>query len=125
MEIKNAIVNSTKHNRGRIHRPFTALREVIAIIDLLEDLSTKGLPIHKITPRIRCTTFEDNMSCIKLATNHKTRPRTKHLFIRLHHFRYHIIRKIIHIEYINTKQQIVDILTKLLPQHNFQSSVLN
>ena len=70
-----------------------ALREVIIIINLLEDLSTKGLPIHKATPRIQCTTFEDNISCIKLASNHKTRPRTKHLSIRLHHFRSHIIRK--------------------------------
>ena len=54
----------------------TALREVIAIINLLEDLSTKGLPIHKGTPKRRCATFEDNMSCIKLTTNHKARPRT-------------------------------------------------
>ena len=115
MEIKNAIVNSTKHNRGRIHRPFTALREVIAIIDLLEDLSTKGLPIHKVAPRIRCTTFEENISCIKIATNQKTRPRTKHISIRLHHPRSHIVRKIIAIEYINTKQQIADILTKPFP----------
>ena len=59
------------------------------------------------------------MSCIKLATNHKTRPRTKHLSIRLHHFRSHIIRKIISIEYINTKQQIADILTKPLPHKQF------
>ena len=82
-------------------------------------LSTKVLPIRKGTPKIRCTTFEDNMRCIKLATNHNTRPRTKHLSIRLHHFRFRIIRKVISIEYINTKQQIADILTKPLPQKQF------
>ena len=37
----------------------TVLREVIAIINLLEDLSTKGLPTHKGTPKRRCATFED------------------------------------------------------------------
>ena len=57
----------------------TILPEVMALINFLEDLSNHGLPIHKATPRIWCNTFEDNMSCIQLATNHKTRLITKQI----------------------------------------------
>ena len=98
----------------------SALREVIGIIHLLEDLNKEGLPIHCATPIVRCRTFEDNMSCLKMATNHKTRPRTKHLSIRLHHFRSHIVRKIITIEHVSTKEQLADIFTKPLPRDQFR-----
>ena len=97
----------------------TALREVIAIIHLLEDLKGNGLPIHHSTPIIKCRTFEDNMSCVKLANNHKSRPRTKHFALRLHHFRSHIVRKIITIEHVSTKDQLADIFTKPLPKAQF------
>ena len=98
----------------------SALREVIAIIHLLEDIQNHGLPIHKSTPKIICRTFEDNMSCVKLANVHRTRPRTKHLSLRLHHFRSHIVNKSITVEHISTKEQIADIFTKPLPWPQFQ-----
>ena len=97
----------------------SALREVITIIHLLDDLKSNALPIHGSTPIVKCRTFEDNMSCVKMANNHKNRPRTKHLSLRLHHFRSHIIRKIITVEHISTKEQIADIFTKPLPKHQF------
>ena len=50
----------------------SALREVITIIHLLDDLKSNALPIHGSTPIVKCRTFEDNMSCLNLATNHKT-----------------------------------------------------
>ena len=59
----------------------TALRDVIGIIHVLEELEQIGFPVHKSTPKIQCRTFEDNMSCVTLANEHKTRPRTKHLAI--------------------------------------------
>ena len=71
----------------------SALREVIAIIDLLEELKGQGFGIHASTPNFKCKTFEDNKSCIEIATDHKTCPRTKHLSVRLHHFRSRIVRK--------------------------------
>ena len=97
----------------------SALREVIAIILLLEDLNKQGLPIHCVAPRIKCRTFEDNMSCLNLATTHRTRPRTKQLSIRLHHFRSNIVNKIITVEHISTTEQLVDIFTKPLPRVQF------
>ena len=98
----------------------SALREVIAIVHLLEDLKSYGLPIHGSTPVVKCRTFEDNMSCVNMANTHKTRPRTKHLCIRLHHFRSHILRKTITVEHISTKEQIADILTKPLARPQFE-----
>lgn len=98
----------------------TALREVISIIQLLKELEGKGFAIHKTTPKITCRTFEDNMSCLKIATNHKARPRTKHMSIRLHHFRSHVVNKTIDIQHISTKEQTADMFTKPLPKPQFE-----
>ena len=98
----------------------TALREVIAIIQLLKELENKGFAIHKTTPKIVCRTFEDNMSCLKIATDHKSRPRTKHMSIRLHHFRSYVANKTINIQYISTKEQTADMFTKPLPKPQFE-----
>jgi hypothetical protein len=83
----------------------TALREVITVIHLLEDLRSQEFRIFHPTPKITCRTFEDNESCIEIATNHTTRPRTKHLSVRLHHFRSHVVKKTITIEHISTKEK--------------------
>ena len=69
----------------------SAIREVIAIINLLKELKGQGFGIHAVTHNVKCKTFEDNKICIEIATNHKNRPRTKHLSVRLHHFRSHIV----------------------------------
>jgi len=97
----------------------SALREVIGIIHLLEELEQQGFHTHNVTPKITCKTFEDNMSCIKIATSHRIRPRTKHLSLRLHHFRTHVVNKMITIDHIHTKDQIANILTKPLPRVQF------
>ena len=97
----------------------TALREVIDMMSLIDELCGRGFHLNTSTPRVVCRTFEDNRSCIEIATNHKTRPRTKHLSVRLHHFRSHIVRGSITIEHISTKEQIADIFTKPLPRVQF------
>ena len=98
----------------------SALCEVIAIQSLMEELKSRRFNIPNSTPRIVCRTFEDDRSCIEIATNHKTRPRTKHLSVRLHHFRSHIVDGSITIEHISTKEQITDIcFTKPLPRTQF------
>ena len=97
----------------------TALREVIAIMHLIQELQQQQFPMFTTTPKVVCRTFEDNKSCIEIATNHKTRARTKHLSVRLHHFRSHVIKKTITIEHISTTQQLGDIFTKPLPLKQF------
>jgi hypothetical protein len=97
----------------------TALREVIAVMHLMQELRRKQFTVFHPTPKITCRTFEDNQSCIEIATNHKTRPRTKHLSVRLHHFRSFVISKAVTIEHISTKEQIADMFTKPLARVQF------
>jgi hypothetical protein len=97
----------------------TALREVIAVMHLMQELKRKQFTMFSPTPKVTCRTFEDNQSCIEIATNHKTRPRTKHLSVRLHHFRSYVISKAITIEHISTKEQIADMFTKPLARVQF------
>ena len=97
----------------------TALREVISVINLIKDLKGKGFSIPFPNPKIQCRTFEDNKSCIKIATNHKTRARTKHLSVKLYHFRSYVVNKTISIEHLSTTDQIADISTKPLPIKQF------
>lgn len=99
----------------------SALREVIAIMSMLTELKSKGFQIHPSIPTIQCTTFEDNKSCIEIATNHKTRPRTKHLSVRLHHFRSYVTSRLINIVHKRSEDQIADIFTKPLPGPQFKT----
>lgn len=97
----------------------SSLREVIGVMNLIKELQSLGFDINGSVPEVKCTVFEDNRSCIEIATNHRTRPRTKHLSIRLHHFRSHVIAKTINIQHISTTEQIADIFTKPLPRDQF------
>jgi hypothetical protein len=98
----------------------SALREVIAVMNLINELRSKGFHLHRATPKVVCRVFEDNKSCIEIATNHRTRPRTKHLSVRLHHFRSHVVRKTITIEHISTTEQLADMFTKPLARDQFR-----
>jgi hypothetical protein len=99
----------------------TALCDVIHVIHLLKELRDHGFDVHHPTPKNTCCTFEDNKSCIEISTNHKTRARTKHLSVQLHHFRSHVVNKTIAIEHISTKHQIADMFTKALPHDQFEN----
>ena len=68
----------------------SALRKVIEIMNLLTELRANGFPALHTTPNVVCQVFEDNKSCLEIATNHKSRPRTKHLSVWLHHFRSYV-----------------------------------
>ena len=98
----------------------SALREVISIKNLLNELQGRGFRMLNQTPKVQCRVFEDNKSCIEIATNHKMRPRTKHLSVRLHHFRSHVVDGTVSIEHVSTKEQIADIFTKPLPRDQFE-----
>ena len=93
---------------------YSALREVIAIINLLEELKGQGFGINTGTNNVKCKTFEDNKSSIEIATNQKTRPQTKHLSVCLHHFRSHIVLTKISIEHVYTNEMLADTLTMVM-----------
>lgn len=89
-----------------------ALREVIPIIETLKELKRAGFPVSDSKPTVNCRVYEDNSGALEIATNHNYRPRTKHLNVKLHHFRDYVTRGEISIVRIGTKDQLADILTK-------------
>jgi hypothetical protein len=70
-------------------------------------LSELGLP-QKSPTKIWC----DNESAIALARNPEYHKRSKHIDVRYHHLRELVFNKVIDIEYVNTKEQLADFLTK-------------
>ena len=97
-----------------------ALREAIPIMQLLNEMSAQGIKINHATPKIKCKVFEDNSGALEMAKTHKYRPRTKHLNVRLHHFRNYVTRQEITIHPIGTLDQSADYLTKPLNQTDLE-----
>lgn len=63
--------------------------------------------------------YVDNQSAIKLIKNPEYHKRTKHIDIKYHFIRHHYINKLFDLQYINTENQIADILTKPLCKNSF------
>jgi len=89
-----------------------ALRDAIPLMELLKELKRKKFPIHTTQARVHCQVFEDNSGALETAKVHKYRPRTKHINVKLHHFRDYVARGEISIHPINTNDQPADMLTK-------------
>jgi hypothetical protein len=62
----------------------------------------------------------DNDSAIAIASNSVQHDRTKHIDIRHHFIRDHIKRGDVALQWVSTKDQEADILTKTLGKHPFQ-----
>ena len=56
-----------------------ALRDVIPIMQLVEEIKSKGFPVICELPYVYCKAFEDNSGALELARLPKMRPRTKHI----------------------------------------------
>jgi hypothetical protein len=89
-----------------------ALREVIPIMELLKEMKGFGFPIRRTKPKVHCKVFEDNSGALEMAKTHKYRPRTKHINVKMHHFRDYVERGEISIHKIDTSDQLADYLTK-------------
>ena len=63
--------------------------------------------------------YEDNQACIKMAENPIVSGRNKHMCTKMHYIRERIREKDVRLQYIPTKDQMADILTKNLPSHKF------
>ena len=62
------------------------MREVIPFMGLMKEIAELfGLLTSK--PIFKCTVWEDNNSCITVATAPEFTPRTTHIAIKYHHFR--------------------------------------
>lgn len=96
-----------------------ALREVIPIIRLLQEMQHRGIKVASGGTKVHCKAFEDNSGALEMARIHKWRPRTKHLATKLHHFRSYVNDGTISIHKIDTADQPADILTKPLSVESF------
>ena len=78
-------------------------------------MKERGFDVTGTKAKVHCKVFEDNSGALEMAKTHKFRPRTKHLNVKLHHFRRYVDEtKEITIHKIHTKDQPADMLTKPL-----------
>ena len=91
------------------------LHEAIPLMALLEELKEQGFPGDQTKASIQFKVFEDNSGVIEIATNHKWRPRIKHLNCHLHHF-WSYVPHSISIQRIPTDKQPADKFTKAVDQ---------
>ena len=104
----------------------TCLRDVIPIMHLIAEISTH-IQVESQRPVIKCRLFEDNESCIKIAKAPILTPRTKHIALEYHHFRWYVDNGLVLLESIMIGEQTADILTKPVPdpQFNYLRKKLN
>ena len=85
------------------------------ILWMKQQLSDYGILLDRIP--IRC----DNTSAINLSKNPVQHSRTKHIEIRHHFLRDHVLKGDCLLEFVDTKNQLADIFTKPLPKDIFFS----
>ena len=95
-----------------------ATREVLPLINLLKEINAV-FPLNLREHKFHYNEFEDNNSCIPLATAQKFSPRTKHIALKYHHFRSFAKDKTLGKLSIDTTEQIADIFTKPLDEAAF------
>jgi len=97
----------------------TSLRDVIHLMQLVDEAKVMGWETFVGTPDVHCKAFEDNAGTVEWARLPKMRPRTKHICTRLHHFRDYVRKGKISIHKVDTKLQLADMLTKPQPEQLF------
>ena len=97
-----------------------SLCDILPIMFLIQEMKEKGFQVICMQPYVYCKVFEDNSGALELARLPKLRPRTKHINVCYHHFREHVQNGLINIFPVGTKDQTADVLTKALPQNDFQ-----
>jgi len=99
----------------------TSSRELIPIRWLLRKMTLHS-PLCHLVPYPPgqlppSTIYEDNASCIAIATNdNHHKPRTKHISLKYHHFKDYLKSGALHIVKVPSAASLADILTKPLTQ---------
>jgi hypothetical protein len=97
-----------------------ALRDAIPIMEVLKEMHQLGFPVTAQQAKVHCRVFEDNSGAIEMAKVHKFRPRTKHINVKLHHFRDYVDSGEITIHQVSSNDQLADYLTKPLEKSKFE-----
>jgi hypothetical protein len=88
------------------------LQEAIPIMNLLKEMRRQKVPIPKWRAKVNCKLYEDNSGALEILKKKKYQPRTKHLLVKLHHFRDYVTSGDITIHQIRTQDQQANYLTK-------------
>ncbi|KAL7474665.1 hypothetical protein ACHAW6_000627, partial [Cyclotella cf. meneghiniana] len=96
-----------------------ALRDVIPLMELNKEIRENKFDIVNMQPYVYCKVSENNFGTLELARLPRLRPHTKHINVCYHHFREHILKGLVKIFPIDTKNQIADTLTKALAQNDY------
>ena len=102
----------------------TAEAEYIAAFEAAKEalyLNRLGQDLGVLPPNYCVPLHDDSQACIKIASNPCLAERTKHFDIKYHWLREKVKDKQITLSYINTHEQLADILTKPLGagQHHY------
>ena len=97
----------------------SALRDVIPIIELMDELKDRGYELISTELNFYCKAFEDNSGTLEIARLPKMHPHTKSINVIYHHFREYVRLGLISIYPISTDDQVADIFTKPLTQNPF------
>jgi hypothetical protein len=103
-----------------------ATREVLALRNLLGEMSQNLTITKDFTVLAKSTVFEDNAGCIVAATAPQMTARSKHYHTKYHFFKHHVKtdknpKGVLNIEKIDTKKQVADIFTKPLDAVTFKT----
>jgi Reverse transcriptase (RNA-dependent DNA polymerase) len=96
-----------------------SLRHVRFLMQVVEEAKEVGWETFAGAPTVHCKVFEDNSGALEMSRLPKMRPRTKHLCVRLHHFREHVRMGKISIQHVASEKQLADIATKPQPTELF------
>ena len=98
-----------------------SMRDVIHLMQLVKDIEQTGLAVTKEPPKVHCKVFEDNSRALEMVRLPKMRPRTRHMAVRLHHFRDYVRNGEVTIHKVPPRYQLGDLLTKPQPRDLFES----
>jgi hypothetical protein len=114
-----------------------SMRSLLPMRTLLRELSSTFTPqtphptltrrvgrarSNVITKQLQSYVYEDNQGALEIANQDaKYRPRTKHIAIKWHHFRDQVRSGAVTVKKIGTAVQNADLLTKALPQRQFET----
>lgn len=100
----------------------TTESEYIALSQGVQELTWLKLFIGELLGEQKMvpTMYGDNQSAIKLVKNPEFHRRTKHIDVRYHYIREKFNEGVFSLEYIPSKEQIADIMTKPTPRKRFQ-----
>jgi hypothetical protein len=113
-ELQTEVALST--TKAEYNAMSASLREVIHLMQVVDEAKSLGWETFMGKLTVHCKVFEDNSGALEIARLPKMLPRTKHLCVRLHHFREHVRKGLITIVKVTSEEQLADMLTKPQPE---------